>query len=118
LSRTVRVVLDLITIKFLGSFLTRPMHVFGLAGLVSMALGFFSFLLTVGMKWFSGGKLFMTGNPFLLLSVMLELVGVQLISLGLLGELLTRTYFESQGKTPYTVRATLNLEKPTRRQAA
>ena len=48
----------------------------------------------------------MTGNPLLLLSVMLELVGVQFISMGLIGELLTRTYFESQGKTPYAVRTT------------
>jgi glycosyltransferase involved in cell wall biosynthesis len=116
--RGVRVLLDLITIKFLGSYVTRPMHVFGLAGLVAMALGVLSLLLTVAMKWYSGGKLFMTGNPFLLLSALLELVGVQFISIGLLGELLTRTYFESQGKTPYTVRTALNLEQPVRRHAA
>jgi hypothetical protein len=60
----------------------------------------------------------MTGNPLLLLSVMLELVGVQFISMGLLGELLTRTYFESQGKTAYVVRATRNLDKPVDRRAA
>ena len=54
------------------------------------------------MKLHSG--IFMTGNPLLLLSVMLELIGVQFISMGLIGELLTRTYFESQGKTPYAVR--------------
>jgi glycosyltransferase involved in cell wall biosynthesis len=116
LSRTVRVVLDLITITFLGSYLTRPMHVFGLAGLVSMALGAVSLLVTYGMKLHSG--IFMTGNPLLLLSAMLELVGVQFISIGLLGELLTRTYFESQGKTPYAVRSTLNLEPPAQRRAA
>ena len=118
LSRSVRVLLDLITIKFLGTYLTRPMHVFGLAGLVSMGLGLLTLLLTVGMKWYSGGKLWMTGNPFLLLTVMLELIGIQFISIGLLGELLTRTYFESQGKTPYTVRTTLNVQEATRRQAA
>jgi len=61
---------------------------------------------------------FMTGNPFLLLSVMLELVGVQVISLGLIGEILTRTYFESQGKPAYTVRNTLNLVNPGNRRAA
>jgi hypothetical protein len=54
----------------------------------------------------------------LLLSAMLELVGVQFISIGLLGELLTRTYFESQGKTPYAVRNTLNLDAPAQRRAA
>ena len=52
----------------------------------------------------------MTGNPLLLLSALLELVGVQFISMGLLGELLARTYFESQGKSAYVVRATLNLD--------
>jgi glycosyltransferase involved in cell wall biosynthesis len=118
LSRSVRVVLDLITITFLGRYVTRPMHVFGLAGLVSMALGVVALVLTAGMKWYSGGKLFMTGNPLLLLSALLELVGVQFISIGLLGELLTRTYFESQGKTPYAVRNTLNLEAPVQRRAA
>ena len=61
----------------------------------------------------------MTGNPLLLLSALLELVGVQFISMGLLGELLARTYFESQGKSAYVVRATLNLEpqKEQRRAA-
>jgi glycosyltransferase involved in cell wall biosynthesis len=116
LSRTVRVVLDLMTVKFLHSYLTRPMHVMGLAGLISMGLGVVSLLVTVWMKSHFGT--FMTGNPFLLLSALLELIGVQFISLGLIGEVLTRTYFESQGKPAYTVRTTLNLEQPERRKAA
>jgi hypothetical protein len=70
-----------------------------LAGLVSMGLGVLSFLLTVWMNWHSQGRIWMTGNLFLLLSVMLELIGVQFISMGLIGELLTRTYFERQGKS-------------------
>jgi hypothetical protein len=116
LSRTVRVVLDLITIKFLHSYLTRPMHVMGLAGLVSMGLGGLALLATLWIKNRYG--IFLTGNPLLLLSGMLELVGIQFISLGLIGELLTRTYFESQGKTPYTILSTLNLQPPQKRQAA
>jgi hypothetical protein len=112
------VFLDLITIKFLGTYLTRPMHVFGTAGLVSMGLGLLTFVLVAAMKYLSPSPLFMTGNPLLLLSVMFELVGVQLLSIGLLGELLTRTYFESQGKTPYTVRTVLNGEAAPRRKAA
>ncbi len=116
LTRTFRVVLDLITVKFLHGYLTRPMHIMGLAGLVAMGLGAVALLLTVWMKAQYG--LFMTGNPLLLLSVMLELVGVQLISLGLIGEVLTRTYFESQQKSAYVVRSTLNLEPPVRRRAA
>ncbi len=115
LSRTVRVLLDLMTIKFLHGYLTRPMHVMGLAGLASMGLGAVSLLATVAMKLRAGTD--MTGNPLLLLSVLLALVGVQLISMGLLGELLSRTYFESQGKTAYVVGSTLNLEPRPRRAA-
>jgi glycosyltransferase involved in cell wall biosynthesis len=110
LTRTVRVLLDLITVKFLHSYLTRPMHVMGTAGLASMGLGFVSLLATIAMKHCISPPVFMTGNPLLLLSVMLELVGVQLISMGLLGEVLSRTYFESQGKSAYTVRALVNLD--------
>jgi glycosyltransferase involved in cell wall biosynthesis len=116
LTRTFRVLLDLITIKFLHSYLTRPMHILGLAGLVSMGLGVVSLIITIWMKAHRG--IFMTGNPFLLLSVMLELVGVQFISMGLIGELLSRTYFESQGKTSYGVRSTVNLDSPAKRKAA
>jgi glycosyltransferase involved in cell wall biosynthesis len=115
LTRTVRVVLDLITVSFLSRYLTRPMHFFGLAGLALMGLGAVSLAATFVMKHTSG--IFMTGNPLLLLSVMLELMGIQFISIGLLGEVLTRTYFESQDKPPYTVRATRNLDGETRRAA-
>jgi glycosyltransferase involved in cell wall biosynthesis len=118
LSRTVRVLLDLITVKFLHSYLTRPMHVMGSAALVSMGLGVVSLLATVWMKYMASPPVFMTGNPLLLLSAMLEMVGVQLLSMGLIGELLTRTYFESQGKSAYVVRGTLNLEAPAEKRAA
>jgi hypothetical protein len=60
----------------------------------------------------------MTGNPLLLVGAMLVLIGVQFISMGLIGEVLTRTYFESQGKTPYAVRTLLNLEQRAARKAA
>jgi glycosyltransferase involved in cell wall biosynthesis len=116
LTRTFRVVLDLITIKFLHSYITRPMHILGLTGLVSMGLGVVSLVITIWMKAHRG--IFMTGNPLLLLSVMLELVGVQFISMGLIGEVLSRTYFESQGKSAYAVRSTLNLDPSSKRKAA
>jgi glycosyltransferase involved in cell wall biosynthesis len=116
ITRTFRVLLDLITVQFLHSYLTRPMHVLGLGGLMSMALGFLSLLTTIWMK--SRYGTFMTGNPFLHLSVMLELVGVQFISLGLISELMMRTYFESQGKAAYAVRKTINIEAPAARKAA
>lgn len=107
ITRTFRVLLDLITVKFMQSYLTRPMHVMGFAGMFAMALGFFCLLATAGIKFMDGTS--MIRNPLLHLSVMLELVGVQFISSGLLGELVTRTYFESQGKRAYLVRSTLNV---------
>jgi glycosyltransferase involved in cell wall biosynthesis len=118
LSRSVRVLLDLITVKFLHSYVTRPMHALGVPGLAAMGLGLVSLLATVWMKYGASHPKFMTGNPLLLLSVLLELVGVQFISMGLLGELLARTYFESQGKRAYTVRTTLNLDPVEERRAA
>jgi glycosyltransferase involved in cell wall biosynthesis len=119
LTRTVRVLLDLITVKFLSSYLTRPMHVLGTIGLALMGLGGVSLLTTVVMKRLSDPDhpIYMTGNPFLLLSVMLELMGIQFILMGLLGEVLARTYFESQGKTPYSVRTTRNLDGQPRKAA-
>jgi glycosyltransferase involved in cell wall biosynthesis len=117
LTRTVRVLLDLMTVKFLSSYLTRPMHVLGTVGLAMMGFGGLSFLATIVMKWAAG--IFWTGNPLLLLSVMLELIGIQFLLMGLLGEVLSRTYFESQGKAPYAVRTTRNLGAlPPRRKAA
>jgi glycosyltransferase involved in cell wall biosynthesis len=107
LTRTVRVLLDLATVKFLASYQTRPMHLFGVLGLGLMGLGLLSVGATVAMK-FAGTD--MTGNPLLLLSTLLVLVGVQFVSLGLMGEVLARIYFESQGKAPYVVRETRNLD--------
>ena len=116
LTRTFRVVLDLITVKFLSSYVSRPMHVMGTAGMVSIGLGILSLAATVLMKPLTG--VFMTGNPLLMLGVMFNLIGVQFISMGLIGELMTRTYFESQGKRAYLVGQTLNLEPTTTRKAA
>jgi glycosyltransferase involved in cell wall biosynthesis len=108
LSRTVRVVLDLITVRFLQSYLTRPMHVFGLSGLACFGFAFTS-LLTCGLQKLVWAE-HLNRNPLLLLSVLLTVVGVQFISLGLIGEVLSRTYFESQGKTAYHIRKTINLD--------
>ena len=116
LTRTLRVVLDLITVKFLYSYLTRPMHFLGTGGLFAIGLGFASVLGAIAMKLYSQTD--MTGNPLLLLSVMLVLVGIQLISMGLLGEVMTRTYFESQGKASYLIRTTHNLDKTMMNKAA
>jgi glycosyltransferase involved in cell wall biosynthesis len=102
IGRTVRVTLDLLTVLFLQSYLTRPMQVFGLSGLVCLFVGFgVSAYLTV-QKLAFGAEL--ADRPLLLLGVILILVGIQLVSLGLVAEVLGRTYHEAQGKRPYHVR--------------
>jgi hypothetical protein len=81
--------------------------VMGFAGLLAMGFGVLCLVATAVIKWVDGTS--MIRNPLLHLSVMLELIGVQVISMGLVGELVTRTYFESQGKRAYTVRSILNV---------
>jgi glycosyltransferase involved in cell wall biosynthesis len=102
LSRTFKVILDLITVKMLGSYSTKPMYFFGGVGLTACAGGFAFALLTLFDKYYNGVKAHR--NPLLLLAVFLFLLGVQFILMGLVAELVIRTYFESQGKTPYIVR--------------
>jgi glycosyltransferase involved in cell wall biosynthesis len=108
LSRTVRVLLDLVTVRFLQTYLTRPMHCFGVGGILCFGLALLS-LLTCGVQKIVWAE-HMNRNPLLLLSVLLTVVGVQFISLGLIGEVLSRTYFESQGKSAYQIRRTINLD--------
>jgi glycosyltransferase involved in cell wall biosynthesis len=105
--RTGRVLLDLLTIKFMSGYLTRPMHFMGGLGLLFFLLAFVCLGVTVAMKAISGQ--WMTGNPFLYLSAGLGLVATQMLSMGLLGEVMMRTYYESQDKRPYVVRESRNL---------
>jgi glycosyltransferase involved in cell wall biosynthesis len=102
ISRTVRVLLDLVTIKFLGSYSTKPIYVFGLAGFVLWGL---ALLCGADVLWekFANG-IYAHNQPVLLLAVFLATLGVQFIMLGLLAELATRTYHESQNKHTYVVR--------------
>ena len=100
--RTFRVVMDLLTISFMKTFLTRPMHVFGMFGLISMVSGTLIGLYLTFLKLGLGKSI---GNrPLLILAVLLLVTGVQLFSFGLLAELLMRTYHESQGRPIYRVR--------------
>jgi len=101
LGRTVRVVLDLVTVKFLSAFSTRPIQVFGLLGLLlGGAAGMILAWLTVQKVLFAAE---IGGRPLLLLGILLAVTGVQLVTLGLLGEMLARTYHESQDKPVYVV---------------
>lgn len=100
--RTFRVLMDLLTIKFMQKFLTRPMHVFGLLGLISMLWGGAIGIYLTFVKLVLGEDI---GNrPLLILAVLLLVTGVQLFCFGLLAELLMRTYHESQGRPIYRVR--------------
>ena len=108
ITRTVRVILDLITLKFLGSFGTKPLYAFGVPGLVSLCIG--STLLTTAVI----GKIFPPHNrihrtPLLPVSIHFSGFGMQCIMMGLLAELLMRTYHESQGKSTYVVKSVSSL---------
>jgi glycosyltransferase involved in cell wall biosynthesis len=107
LSRTFRVVLDLLTIKFLSGYSTRPIHVFGFLGLIATVVGLGITGLLGFEKLFFGVTL--ADRPLLLLGILLVLGGVQFVTLGLLGEMLARTYHESQAKPIYTVREVRQL---------
>ncbi len=102
LSRTVRVVLDLVTVKFLLSYSTRPLQIFGLAGLVAGGLG------AAITAWLGWVRLVLhqpiADRPLLLLGVLLVFTGVQFLTFGLLAELMARTYYESQSKPTYVIR--------------
>jgi glycosyltransferase involved in cell wall biosynthesis len=102
LSRTIRVVLDLLTVKFLLSYSTRPLQIFGLCGFIAGVLG------SVILAWLGYVRLFLHqgigDRPILLLGMLLVFIGVQLVTFGLLAEVMARTYYESQNKPVYAIR--------------
>ncbi len=102
ISRTIRVILDLITIKFLLSFLTRPLQIFGLWGLMFSGIGFLVCLYLSIAKLFFGQGL--ADRPLLLLGLLLLVLGVQFIGFGLIAEMQTRTYYELQNKPIYVIK--------------
>jgi dolichol-phosphate mannosyltransferase len=112
LSRTLKVVLDLMTIKFMASYQTKPIYVFGSFGMLAFAISVLSGLYAVFLKIFHKADFVQTPLP--ILSVVMFAVGVQFLLMGLLAEMLVRTYHESQAKTIYAVRERLgfNDSKP------
>lgn len=102
LGRTFKVVLDMITVKFLNSFSTKPLYIFGLLGGVSLFGSVISFTLLMYHKFATG--LSMNRNPLLTISAMLFMATIQFIMMGLLAELLVRTYHESQNRPTYVLR--------------
>ena len=108
ISRTLRVILDLITVKFLLDYATRPIHVFGTIGFVSGSVGaLMAIILTVQRQLYG---IPLSDRPLLLLAVLLIFVGVQFVTIGLIAEMLARTYHESQNKPTYYVRKILGRE--------
>lgn len=109
ITRTIKVVLDLITVKFLQSFSTKPLQFFGTFG---MAGGFVGFLI---LLYLSVEKLFLGkpigGRPLLLLGALLVIVGIQFIGMGLLGEMIVRVYHETQRKPIYVLKKVLGPSK-------
>ncbi|AFY36493.1 glycosyl transferase family 2 [[Leptolyngbya] sp. PCC 7376] len=109
LDRTFRVLLDLLTVWFIRKFLTRPMHAFGYLGLLMMSLGFILGLYLSTVKILMGQAI--GDRPLLILVAILFLAGLQLFGFGLLGELLMRTYHESQGRPIYRIRSIFGSSK-------
>ncbi|NLX07627.1 MAG: glycosyltransferase family 2 protein [Phycisphaerae bacterium] len=104
IGRTVRVLFDLLTVRFLLRYLHRPLQFFGLLGLICFAMGFVLGLYILWDKFARGMDIMAFHGPLVLLTVLLVIVSVSFVSMGLLGEVLARIYFEASGKRIYHVR--------------
>ena len=109
LERTIKVLLDLIVIKFLATFAQKPMYIFGSVGLLSLAVSVISGVFALYLKF--GHQISFIQTPLPLLFVLTAITGIMCILMGLLAELLTRTYHESQDKAIYAVGAVRNIEQ-------
>jgi dolichol-phosphate mannosyltransferase len=108
LERIAKVVLDMIVVKFLARYSTKPIYVFGGFGFLAIALGLLSGLLAVYLKLFEGVSFILTPLP--LLTALALITGVMSVLMGLLAELIMRTYYESQGKPVYLIKNTINVD--------
>lgn len=107
LSRTFKVILDLLTVNFLGSYSTKPSHFFGKAAIFSIIVSFLTLGWLIYLKFAEGQS--MIQSPLLLLSAILFVLGIQFFLLGLIAEICVRIYHESQGKKIYAVKKTMNI---------
>jgi glycosyltransferase involved in cell wall biosynthesis len=108
LSRTIKVLFDLITIKFLSSYLTKPLYLFGTAGVICLLISLLTFALSLYYRFVEGVHL--NRMPLATLSMIMFAMGVQFIFMGLLAEMIVRTYHESQDKPTYLVRERINID--------
>jgi glycosyltransferase involved in cell wall biosynthesis len=111
LGRTFKVILDLITVKFLGSFSTKPIYIFGGLGVLCGAAAVVSGVVVLYQKFISAQQLAMNRNPLLMLTTVLVTTAIQFILMGLLAELLVRTYHESQNSPTYVIKEVLGFPK-------
>jgi glycosyltransferase involved in cell wall biosynthesis len=111
LSRTFRVFFDILTVKFLLRYLTRPMHFFGKWGLAGIGMGTVVLLYMLVEKLI-GHDIFVEHGPLLVAGALLWIAGLMMFSTGLIGEMITRTYFESQGRRIYAVREIRSRKEP------
>ncbi|HEY6189719.1 MAG TPA: glycosyltransferase family 2 protein [Pyrinomonadaceae bacterium] len=109
LSRTLKVVFDLMTIKFMASYQTKPIYVFGTFGMIAFAISILAGLYALFLKLFHKADFVQTPLP--ILAIVMFAVGVQFLLMGLLAEMLVRTYHESQAKRIYAVREKIGMEK-------
>lgn len=109
LERVIKVVLDLIVVRFLDKYLVKPIYVFGGFGIISISGSFCTFVLMLYLKIFEQTS--MISTPLPLLTAMMFLVGIVSILMGLIAEMLVRTYFESQGRSAYLVRELIKFER-------
>lgn len=111
LSRTVKVLFDLLTVKFMASYLTKPMYLFGWFGLTSFTIALIAFVLAMLMR-FAGWPFYLglSHSPLLIITLITFALGVQFLLLGLIAEISIRTYHEAQHKKPYEIRAKINFE--------
>ncbi|MEO6392762.1 MAG: glycosyltransferase, partial [Pyrinomonadaceae bacterium] len=107
ISRTVKVVFDMITIKFMASYQTKPLYIFGTFGLVAFAVSILSGIWAVILKYFYHTTFIQTPLP--VLSIVMFAVAIQFFLMGLLAEMQVRTYHESQSKAIYAVRERLGF---------
>ena len=108
LSRTIKVIFDLMTIKFMASYQTKPIYVFGTFGFIAFAVSFLAGLYAVFLKLFHKADFVQTPQP--VLTIVMFAVGVQFLLMGLLAEMLVRTYHESQAKRIYAVRERIGFK--------
>ena len=108
LERVAKVLLDLLVVKFLANYATKPIYVFGGFGIVSIAISFLSGIWAVYLKLFEDTSFISTPLP--LLVVLTFITGIMSMLMGLLAEIIMRTYYEAQGKQVYLVRDTVNIK--------